>query len=222
MALSSNFPVYQSEPIPVNFAGFYSNTLLLGQMGWNLALDEHGGYRDPFGGRARAVLHHKQLALSMVGELYGVDKLHRGRQDMFERGSMFPGSHEQRDGFERACFKDGPRIEIRSAGSRGHVIIQMMEPLRAMSWRETDPQFTTVDTRRELHELPLFAELFKAQPASQELIVEPQDVQALLDQILAVQGPQRRAIRARDRQREDAGASAPRQVHAQIVSLHAA
>jgi hypothetical protein len=213
-------PVLQSEPLPVIFTGFYSNTHELGRWGWRLALDEGFRRDDPFHRARNALLHHDKLGVTLVGDLYGEDDLLRGRRE-YHHPYGGSGYRENEESFHRRRYEDGPRIEIRSAGKVGQMPI-MMAPsgLNALSWRSTESTHTDIAHPRELHELPLFAQLY---PDTQELIVEPQSVQALLDQILAQQGPMRKEIRARDARRDRAsGAKEARQVHAQIVSLAAA
>jgi hypothetical protein len=210
----------QSEPVPVQLLGFFTNTYILGRFGWDLALDED--FRDPLG--KNAVLHHKELGLSLFGRLNGWEQL---RSDRMDRACGYGWVDSGESDFSRqsaawyaARDMHLPHIEIQRAAMRNSQVVRMPE-LRSMSWRDTAPEYVESDIR-ELHRLPLFAQLYAARPETQELIVEPQDVQALLDQILAAQGPQRREIRARDRRRErDAPQEAPRQVHAQIVSLAA-
>jgi hypothetical protein len=85
---------------------------------------------------------------------------------------------------------------------------------------DTDPIAVEV-AEGELHRLPLFAELFANRPETQELIVEPEDVQQLLDKIVRLQAPGMREIRARDRKRKNSE-PAIKQVHAQIITLKAA
>ena len=225
--LTDRVGLMQGEPVPVQLAGFFSNTRVLGQHGWNLALDET--YADPYA--TRAVLHHEKLQLSLIGLLHGGQEL-RGRR--MERGfgygytgdaRMYDGSNFDRQAraWYHAQDEDGPRIELQCAGMR-HTHVLQLPDLKPLSWRDSRTEYVEVATQRELHRLPLFAELHAARPQTQELIVEPADVQTLLDQILATQGPMRREIRARDKRRDAEGgaAAAPRQVHAQIVSLHAA
>ncbi|MDQ1817214.1 hypothetical protein RBA41_28310 [Massilia sp. CCM 9210] len=212
----------QSEDIPVRFQGFFSNTACLGDVGWKLALDEAGAREDmrmARGRRQTAFFHHAGLALTLVGDLIGADALHRDRHACMSRGRRYGHTfNDQESAFREAEYRDQPRIEIRSGGSKGQVPVHTIggtTPFAGMSWRDTSPRVVNVN-HSELHSLPLFAELDRARPETQELIVEPQSVQMLMDQILAAQGAMRKEIRVRDRQRDVRA----RQVHAQIVSLH--
>lgn len=208
----------QGEPIPVQMCGFFTNTYLLGAFGWELAMDDC--YRDPYG--EAVVLHHRKLGLSMFGRLHGSKELRHERMDRMMRGPYRSGSTDetQRDAWYMASGDNRPHIEVqRVATERSHVV-QLAPFSPSMAWRDTEPRFVE-ETAGNLYKLPLFAELYRAPAESQELIVEPADVQTLLDQILAAQGPMRREIRARDKRRDlDNGPPAARQVHAQIVSMH--
>jgi len=86
--------------------------------------------------------------------------------------------------------QDYQPIEIQYVASVGNFHIRYMEMnLAKYKLVDTEPMAVEV-TEGELHRMPLFAELFMRRPETQELIVEPQDVQQLLDQILNMQSPQ--------------------------------
>ena len=226
--LTDRIPLVQSEPVPVQLCGFFSNTHILGRAGWNLASDEN--YQDPHS--TRAVLHHEQMQLTLFGQLHGGEDLRRERMQWLYGGSRPSswGYSSEGTNFERqanawyaARHEGRPHFEMQRAGMRSSRVLQLPS-LKDMRWRDTRPEFKEALDTSELYRLPLFAELQAARPETQDLIVEPADVQCLLDQILAAQGPMRREMRARDKRRDADGsaAAAPRQVHAQIVSLHAA
>jgi hypothetical protein len=217
----------QSEPVPVQLCGFFTNTYILGRCGWHIASDDN--YRDPLA--RSAVLHHKELGLSLFGRFNGIEQYRRDRMERafgFGAGSFrepeFRGNFvRQADAWYAARDEGLPHIEIHRAAMSNSHVIRMPDMQPTMSWRDTVPEYTEgrID---QLHRLPLFAQLYEARPETQELIVEPQDVQALLDQILAAQGPMRREIRARDKRRErdwPDDSTTSRQVHAQIISLAA-
>jgi hypothetical protein len=112
-------------------------------------------------------------------------------------------------------------IEIEHIATVGNFHVRAVSlDLRSHKRIDTDPLAVEVN-EGELHRLPLFAELFANRPETQELIVEPEDVQQLLDKIVRLQAPGMREIRARDRKREGTEA-ANKQVHAQIITLKAA
>lgn len=219
--LSDSRPVMQSGPLPVHFAGFFSNTYILGRHGWKLALDED--YRHLYS--QNAVLYHQEMDLSLHGRVHGMSEMRRARAEHADNymhiNPRSPSWENQSELYMRAKYDDTPHIDIQCAASRDRRVIRMPD-LGRMSWRDTMPEVVQVDGPSELHRLPLFAQLLAPRPQTQELIVEPADVQSLLDQIMAAQGPMRREIRARDKRRDQLGQDAPRQVHAQIVSLHAA
>lgn len=218
MARLTDHRALQSEPVPVHYAGFYSDTQTLGQSGWHLALEDGGPDHYYADRRMLVVLHHRDLDQTLTGELHGTRELHHRRmRDIYEpgRGREPIGS---RDSFWDARWRSAPHIELTRA-RRDHTILVRGHGWDQLRWRATEPTFTEADTTRDLRHLPLFAQLY---PDTRELIVEPQDVQQLLDQILAAQGPARKAIRQRELRRERDAAAPPRQVHAQIVSLMAA
>ena len=219
--LSDSRPVRQSEPLPVQMAGFFSNTYILGQHGWKLALDED--YRNPHS--QNAVLYHQAMDLSLHGRVHGMKQMRLARAEHADIYRYIdprsPSWESQSDVYMRARYDDTPHVDIQCAATRDRRVIRIPD-LNRMSWRDTMPEVVEVDGPTELHRLPLFAQLLAPRPQTQELIVEPADVQSLLDQIMAAQGPMRREIRARDKRRDQPGQDAPRQVHAQNVSLHAA
>lgn len=219
MARSINPLIQQSEPIPVHYAGFYSDTATLGQHGWHLALDEgHTDFYDPMNRRALAVLHHRDMDQTLTGELLGVGDLHDRRMRRAYEPYSANAELSPRSLFWHAQATSAPRINL-SRPKRTQNVLVAGAGWDKLSWRSTGPMYVEMDQLRELRSLPLFAQLY---PDTQELIVEPQDVQQLLDQILSAQGPARKAIRQRELRREREAAAPPRQVHAQIVSLMAA
>lgn len=219
--LSDRRLVRQSEPLPVQMAGFFSNTYILGQHGWKLALDED--YHNPFS--QNAVLYHQKMDLSLHGQVHGLREMRLERAEhAYNYTHIDPRStswESQSELYMRAKYDDRPHIDIQCAGMHDRRTIRIPN-LDRMSWRGTATELVEVDCTTELHQLPLFTQLLAPRPETKELIVAPGDVQSLLDQIMAAQGPMRREIRARDKRRDQPGQDAPRQVHAQIVSLHAA
>jgi hypothetical protein len=183
-------------PIPVRWAGFESDTYTLGRAGWQIALNESLNTME-----LQLVMHHSHFGLSAVGRMrdsYAIRELMMGYGDM----SRLPPFIIQ------ACMaKDGR--------------VQVMEPLNLADFHRVE----TVPMIREwvgrFEDMPMFAELFAPIPEAQELIVDPSDVQAMLDLILKAQAPIRKEIRQRDARRER-DAEPMRQVHAQIISLKAA
>lgn len=111
-------------------------------------------------------------------------------------------------------------IEIKAVRSRGDFHIVQIPEMKAMQWRDTIPLVEYNVTERELHDLPLFAELYGPKAGAQELIIAPEDVQMVLDKILSAQAPGMKEIRARDSRRER-DEPETKKVHAQIISLAA-
>lgn len=180
--------VSQNRPMPVVWCGWESNTYKLGQCGWEIAIEE--------------VLYDCSMELFMYHPTFDIVARGRCRDVSALRGERighFGGSP--------------PIFEIINVCAREH-IVRMFEHTDLSTFHRID----TMPTMREWFghpcELPLFAELFAPKAGAQELIIDPQDVQAMLDQIMKVQAPIRREIRERDRIRE-------RRVHAEIVSLAA-
>jgi len=191
----------QNRPIPVNFAGWESDTYRLGRCGWQMAVDP-----DPRRLRDRFMFHHKEAGVTATGFLNEPFRfMNQGRF-----GSLM----------EDISREDG-HIEICSIATVGNFHFRRMDVNLSRAYlADTEPVAVDV-TEGELHSLPLFAELFAGRPETQELIIEPEDVQQLLDKIVRMQAPGMREIRARDRKREERE-PANKQVHAQIITLKAA
>jgi hypothetical protein len=190
----------QNRPIPVNFAGWESDTYRLGRSGWQMAVET-----DPRRMIDRFMFHHKEIGLTATGFL----------NEPFRFMNL--GRYAQAGDISR---EDG-HIEICSIATVGNFQFRRMDLNLSRSYRaDTEPIAVDV-TEGELHRLPLFAELFAGRPEMQELIVEPEDVQQLLDKIVRLQAPGMREIRARDRKREEREPTT-KQVHAQIITLKAA
>ena len=206
MALSSDkYWAMQSRPIKVHFAGWESDTYCLGRAGWKMAHEA-----DPRWRHDRFMFHHERAALTATGMLKDPYRY----RDIANR-PYIPEDHDE------GC------IVIEHMASVGRFPVQMVDwNFRLSGYRlaDTDPVMRQ-GTQAELHSMPLFAELFTNRPETQELIVEPEDVQQLLDKIVRLQAPGMREIRARDRKREsqeERGAAVNKQVHAQIITLKAA
>lgn len=182
--------VKQNTPMPVHWAGWESNTYKLGACGWEIAIEE--------------VLYNMSLELMMYHPKFGV--VARGRC----RDCTPYRAERARAGF---CGGPPPYFEINAAAHRdGRVMMFPPTDLSAFDLVDTRP--TVTHWEGHPYELPLFSKLFAPKPDTQELIIDPQDVQAMLDQIMKVQAPIRREIQDRDNKRE-------RRVHAEIVSLAA-
>jgi hypothetical protein len=187
----------QNLPVPVVWSGFESDTYRLGRAGWQVAIEEEQMRME-----LRLMMHHPNFGLTAYGIM----------RDSFALRDMSIGRFASVDRL--------PPFVIQMVRAKDHRVV-MHEPLNLADFRrvETVPTVTSWEGRME--DFPLFAELFAPIPEAQELIVDPQDVQAMLDQILKVQAPMRKEIRERDRRRDGREAEM-RQVHAQIITLKAA
>lgn len=93
-----------------------------------------------------------------------------------------------------------------------------------LNYRQIDaaPQITNMEYR-SIEDLGIFAVPLAR---TEEIIVEPADVSALLEQIRKMQAPEQAEIRARQRSRERAGENPltrpSQQFHAQIISFNKA
>jgi hypothetical protein len=107
-----------------------------------------------------------------------------------------------------------PEFEVNQLST--DMIVHLHSVFRQMRWIDATPEVIQVE-EGSIYRLPLFAELEK--PRAEELIVEPQDVQALLDKIRVMQSPAQAEIRQRQQRRE---CETRRQMHAHIITLAAA
>ena len=199
----------QSEPVPVVFAGFHSDTHTLGRAGWNLALEEGRDPYDPFGRRDRALMHHRDLGVTLTGIFRNADQLRNQRGRAI--APMFGRAHDF------LTLSGVPHIMLHSIYRQN----DMAKPRPAfdfgegLTWRDTSPAYIEAPSC-ELRHLPLFAQLH---PPAQEVIVDPGTVRTLMDQILRIQGTEQQDMRERDRQRARSEGAPARRVHAQIVTL---
>lgn len=116
-----------------------------------------------------------------------------------------------------ANWADGVVLDpFMGSGTTGVAAIRNGKPFIGI---EIEPKYFEIACKR-IEQAVAQGQLFAPVPEAQELIVDPQDVQAMLDQILKVQAPIRKEIRERDRRRDRAIEA--RQVHAQIITLKAA
>lgn len=185
----------QNPVLGVRWAGFVSDTLTLASHGWKIAMNQDVRAHH-MNGKVEIFMHHDRGGLNARGYM---------PVSAFE--------HIRRDSFHGTFNK--PYFEITQViADDGYVV--MTEPIDFENFTMVETRPTMV--RSQISQLPLFQKLFSEIPEVQELIIEPESVQYHLDKILAMQGPERKAIRQRDSRREPE----QRQVHCQIISLHAA
>lgn len=195
MALSPDSWGLRSPIVEVHFAGWRSDTLALQGAGWKLAMEQ-----DAYRGTINLLLHHRELNLTGIAEPWG----------------NRPHYIEMRD-----LQRDRVPFVVRTM----RIGMEMRNPITVMPFAnhtliDAEPSFTEF-TNTTLRSLPLFAEL--DQPRAEELIVEPADVSALLDQIKRMQAPRMKEIRANEAYRDRcAPPDNVRQFHASIITLKAA
>lgn len=174
-----------NPPCEVRFAGWVSDTCKLGRSGWEVSLED-----DPYLRAKRLMLHHKESRLVAMAECREFDVF-----GWRQRGQM---------------MGDLPVFTVRHIASNITVRYEEVLLPSFSTWADTQP---TMIREMSIFEHPLF--LAKGAPKAQELIVEPQDVMTLLDQIKRMQAPEQAAIR--ERQRRDT----PPTAHATILSFAA-
>lgn len=122
--------------------------------------------------------------------------------------------------YARSPYRDGhpPTFQIRHAASDMH--IQLMESSFDFRPFDAKPQFTSAE-RKSIKDFGIFAPCLAR---TEEIIVEPQTVAALLDEIRKLQAPELAEIRKRNADRDRRNSTEPmaqQRFHAQIVSLAA-
>jgi hypothetical protein len=187
----------QGHPIRVAWAGWESDTYTLTRSGWSIATQESYQHNE-----LHLMLHHKGLGMTGYGRI-------RGYMDLLQSCLH--------DSYRGTRDLDHVVIQIETLASTKDVFIQGRHPVESARWVDGEPYLMRIENK-PLRNLSLFRQLDA--PAPQELITEPETVQELLDKILAMQGPMRKELRAREARRER-DAPAPRRIHAQIVSLAA-
>ncbi len=186
----AHLPASQGIPIPVRWAGWESDTYRLGRCGWDVAMEENFAHDE-----LHVLLHHRQFRISGLGTCRDYRNLIYGRD---------------------ACKRPMHPIEIQTMATEGQFrVMGDVMPLSDYRWRDTMPSHIICEDF-ELHTLPLFAEL--AKPRAEELIVEPADVSAMLEQIKRMQSPRMQEIRAAEARRER-DQSSVRHFHASIISF---
>ena len=179
-----------SQPCEVHWCGFRSNTSVLQQAGWELAVEE--SYLE---GSIRLLMRHQDLNLHA-----------------FSAHTMFDfhrNAHE---------YTRPPTFNVLRAATRFEVM-RVTDNFGGFRQIDAMPQFVNSEIKC-IEDLGIFmAPLVR----TEEIIVAPADVSAMLEQIREMQSPEQAEIRARERSRSDVGripGSRPaQQFHAQIISL---
>jgi hypothetical protein len=171
-----------NPPCPVYFAGWETTTVALGRSGWKISLED-----DIYREEKRLLLYHPASNLKMLA----ISKEYYRYMER-DRFNDFRDKYEQR--------WNGPDFTVIQAAS--DIMFRVSDPglmPTFNAWADTRPtmmEFSMHEMR--LSELPLFTALEK--PPAKELIVEPQEVATLLEQIIRLQSPAQASIRAKQRQ----------------------
>lgn len=182
-----------NPPCEVFFAGWRSTTYELGRAGWKISFQENAyqGLRSA----PRLLLYYPASRLSAIAECE-------------DRNFLTLEWRYQGERWDRL-----PRFFVHHVAS--DFIVRTANEFSFSAWVNTVPERTVVEDR-SIYTLPLFASI--NQPAAEELIVEPETVSQLLDQIRAMQEPGQKDIRERNRRREREAADMPT-VHARILTF---
>jgi hypothetical protein len=182
-----------SIPHDVWWGGWRSTTIQLQQAGWLLAAEQ-----DCFNGSVQLALRHDRFGLRGLTEKVSVRYFERQRNErlMFRVAFMASAIKAEVVGLDAPQFENFRAIDARP------------------QWVLRTPHMADMD------ELNIFAVPLVR---TEEIIVDPNDVMAMLDRIKSLQSPEQAAIRERNRRRarDDGGweACPQQQFHAQILSF---
>lgn len=163
-----------NPPVDIKFAGFKCNTYILGACGWDISFEI-----DTWNRMTRALLYRGEGDIKLMAECSKFDMM-RFRDMEF---------HRQQPQL--------PVFTVRSAFST--YIIRDMSLPSFTSWADLKPKMVEVETGDILN-TPLF--LSKQHRTQQEIIVEPKEVQEILDELMQRQSTKQAEIRARRRKEE--------------------
>jgi hypothetical protein len=188
--------VLQSAPITIRFAGFESDTLTLQNNGWQLALEDefdHMLYRH----RMRFILKHDMLNLYCLSNIEEIDY-----HSIYNMNDMFEISKKVHIFQIQVIARD--------------VVLKGLQPINMDCVNQIDAMPEIVEIQ-QLSLLPIFKTIVQPDNA---LIVEPDKISALLEQIVACQSPKQAEIR--ERMKKSEGRENFKQtLHAQILSVAA-
>lgn len=190
-------PRILSRPVRVDFAGFESNTYVLQQCGWEISMNQ-----DVYSGKIGLALRHQGLQLHGFTDFVNHD---------YER-AIYGGIERHVFRIVRMFYEKNMNFEV----------------IRSDDWRmacspvDCQPQMTT----REIKSMEDFAIFATPLTRTQEIIVDPNDVNELMERILKLQMPEQDAIHARKKLRESREGYVPeyqprQNFHAQILSIAA-
>ena len=186
---------FLSTPMEVYWAGWQTDTLRLQQAGWELSAEQ-----DIYRAAMRLGIRHQSA------QMYGISSpVNLDYQRHYYEGSR------------------APNIPIQMAYLATKVTVNVMDDLSNFQPIDATPQFVN-GPAAQIKNIEDFGIWALPMARSEEIIVDPHDVDQLLKMIRDVQLPEQEAIRERNRLRESReGLSVdhqPRQqFHAQILSI---
>jgi hypothetical protein len=169
----------------IYFGGWKANTVELGRHGWNISVEV-----DPYRREKRMILNSDQYGIQMLAVCRDFEReYHHDEYIRNHRGPTFHVVHVA----HTIAFRYSNEIK----------------PM-FRSWADTEPKYQEVEMHMmSVRDMPFF--LDKEKPMAKELIVEPQEVSVLLEQIMKMQSPKQAEIRKRNRDTPT--------VHASILSF---
>lgn len=190
--------LWRSRPFDVVWAGWTTTTTALQRGGWLMAVSE-----DPHMWELYFEFRHPEHGIHLASAPYRKD-------DVIGRGSM----HNMRALPADLGGMRGPPIVIRSLLRRGDRFVRYGEDYQVPRLQfDARPDVLHMEARTiDYDDLATYFRPIVV-PEEKELIVDPNDVMALLERIKDLQAPKQKELREKAR-REQA-----RMVHAQIVSV---
>lgn len=185
----------QSAPFKIHWAGFESDTLRLQNNGWTLAVEDRCDFALARH-EVRFILKHEML------NLYAYTYV-----NAFEFSDLTDYLVHN---------KDHLRFAIQVIAK--DIMYQTIPDFRMESIKEIDcrPEFIHIE-HKKISELSIFKTLIKPDNA---LIIEPERISELLQQIVEAQAPNQKEIRERIR-KSDARNNIKQTLHAQILTIAA-
>jgi hypothetical protein len=176
-----------SRPAEVFFMGFRSDTLTLQQCGWELAVEQEYHFN-----QMRLLMRHRDLDLYAISDNIGFNYRQAAAQGM---------------------YSDQPLIfNVRGCAHKFMEIIG--KPMTISKFNQIDAMPQIVEHNiKHIDDFGIFATPLAR---TEELIVEPQTVSEMLEQIRKMQAPEQARIRRDSNSREP---SQRQRFHAQIISL---
>jgi hypothetical protein len=183
-----------NPPCPVLFEGWETTTEALGRRGWRISLEEE--YRPyDFASEKRLLLYHDKSNLKMLA-------VSREYREYMERDRYNSFQHQYMQEW------NGPTFNVVHVANDFVFKYDTCMP-QFIEWGETRPR-TIEMHEQDIMMTPLFLKLKEAE--AKEIIVEPQEVSQLLEQIMRMQSPGQAEIRKRNR-------LITPQVHASILTF---